>query len=79
MEFLTWLLFFGGLAAEGALIALIIRAIERYKERRRNVYYIFRDGITKAVTYRQYRNIESKDDNSVYPDVMNKTEYRFKK
>jgi hypothetical protein len=78
MEFLTWLVFFGALAAEGTLIALIIRAVERYKERRRNVYYIYRNGITSAKTYHQYRDAASRDESSVYPDIMKNTEYRFK-
>lgn len=78
MELLAGVVFFGGLIAEGVIVALIIAAVERRKERRRDVYYIYRNGITSAKTYHQYRDAASRDESSVYPDIMKNTEYRFK-
>lgn len=53
MEFLVWFMFFGGLTAEGALIALIIRAIERRKARRDTIYYVYQTHIEKSSDVRR--------------------------
>lgn len=53
MEFLAWFAFFGGLAAEGALIALIIRAMERRKAHRDTIYYIYQTHIEKSSDVRR--------------------------
>lgn len=53
MEFLIWLVFFGGLAAEGALMAFIIRAVERRKARRDTIYYVYQTHIEKSSDVRR--------------------------
>lgn len=47
-ELLVWFILFGGVTVEGALLALILRYLERRKERKNTIYYLYSEHMEKS-------------------------------
>jgi len=47
-ELLVWFILFGGVTVEGAILALILWYLERRKERKNTIYYLYSTHMEKS-------------------------------
>lgn len=47
-ELLIWLILFGGVTVEGAIVAIIIWYFERRRERKNTIYYLYSNHMEKS-------------------------------
>lgn len=52
-ELLVWFILFGGVTVEGAILALILRYLERRKERKNTIYYLYSNHMESSKDHRR--------------------------